>query len=888
VCGASAAADGARAAAHGSVVFLYARAITDAPLTFKPQAAARTPFTVVGVGASAGGLEAIEGLLAAVPADSELAFVVVQHLDPTHKTMLVEILQRATTMEVIEVHEQTVVEARRVYVIPPNHDLTIKDGSLRLAEPAGPRGLRLPVDVFLRSLAVELQRGAVAVILSGMGSDGTAGARSIKERGGLVLVQDPSVARFDSMPKSVIDAGLADIITTVEAMPKKILGALRRGPERAREPVLSDSYKDALAEIVQLLRAQLGHDFSLYKSTTLVRRIERRMGIHQLAAIADYLRLLQENPVEVHNLFKELLIGVTRFFRDPQSWEYLSKEVLPAMGAAHARGATLRAWVPGCSTGEEAFSLAIAFREQVLAGVVACRLQIFATDLDPDAIDRARRGTYPASIAADLSSERLARFFVADGESYRVRKEIRDMVIFAQQNVLTDPPFTRLDLLSCRNFLIYIEPELQRRLLPIFHYSLNPGGVLFLGSAETIGGHTHLFSPLSAKAKLYRRIEVTPRRGALVFSPASSGGSAVEAPLRRPVANIEHAADKLLLARHSPPAVLINDAGDILYCSGQTGRYLEPPAGKANWNILAMAREGLRLPLTRALSQLRQERGELALPGLKVASEAGERVIDLTATALDLPGPLFGLILVILHEAAVEAPARARKRPAAASEELVKARAEALALRSELQAMQEEQQSSHEEMMSANEELQSTNEELQSTNEELTTSREEMQSMNEELQTLNTELQTKIDELSRASDDMRNLLDSTDIATLFLDSALHVRRFTAQATRLIRLIPSDVGRPVTDITSAINYPELAADAREVLRALVFSERQVTTSDGRWFTAKIMPYRTLEDRIAGVVITFTDITVAKALEAELRRVNDEQTAAARGHREGGAA
>ena len=485
------------------------------PKTPSPQAS--VSFPIVGIGASAGGLEALEHFLGHVPAGSGMAFVIVQHLDPTHKGIMPELLQRATGMKVIQVKDRTRVQPDCVYVIPPNKDMSILHGVLHLLEPAAPRGLRLPIDFFLRSLAQDQQERSIGVILSGMGSDGTLGLRAIKEKAGVVLVQEPATAKFDGMPRSAIDAGLADIVAPVDELPGKIIAYLQRTPLLARpELALEDKTQSALEKAVILLRAHTGHDFSLYKRNTLYRRIERRMGIHQIDKIAAYVRYLQENSQELDLLFKELLIGVTSFFRDPAAWEQLREQALPALLASRPAGHALRAWVPGCSTGEEAYSLAIVFKEALeqVKPKGNFTLQVFATDLDRDAIDKARQGVFPDNIAADVSPERLSRFFSKEEHGYRVRKEIREMVIFAPQNLIMDPPFTKLDILSCRNLLIYLAPEMQKKLIPLFHYSLNPGGILFLGSAETIGGFTDLFAPLSGKSRIFRRTRVRPAAGA--------------------------------------------------------------------------------------------------------------------------------------------------------------------------------------------------------------------------------------------------------------------------------------------------------------------------------------------------------------------------------------
>jgi len=833
------------------------------------------PFPIVGLGASAGGLQALEEFIAQVRGDDGVSFVVVQHLDPDRKDMLAELLQRCTPLPVRVAGHRMTVAQNTVYVIPPNRDLSIEHGTLRLHMPTAPRGLRLPVDAFLRSLSQARRELAAAVILSGMGSDGALGVRAIKEHGGLVVVQDPASAKFDGMPRAALDTGLVDVVARPADMPLRISeyfahARLAVSPSRAR--VAAAPQAGAFDAISALLRERTGHDFSLYKKSTVYRRVERRMAIHQCDGIDDYVTFLRANPQELDLLFRELLIGVTAFFRDPPAWRCLQERVLPQMIAARPAGAQLRAWVAGCSTGEEAYSLAIAFREvaHAIDPHAPHAMHIFATDLDPDAIARARQGCYPANIAADVSPERLAAFFTEDGAGYRVSKSIREMVVFAPQNVVMDPPFTKLDVLSCRNVLIYLGPELQRRLVPLFHYCLNPGGVLLLGNAESVGRYTELFSPVEPKLRLFRRSQ-DPARSPDIEFPTRHPAPPPEPPMSAQddtaSVNLASLADQLLLQLFAPAAVLVDRRGDLLYVSGRTGNYLEPPAGKVNWNIHAMAREGLRAEISGALERALRDNERVVCRDLRVTGDGAAPSVDVTVHPIAEPAALAGTALVVFHEAAPgNPPAAVRGRRSAKVVDLERALTRA---QHELAAMREERQSSQEELRSANEELQSTNEELQSTNEELTTSKEEMQSLNEELQSVNAELQSKVDELSTTSNDMKNLLNSTDVATVFLDEAMRVRRFTTQATRLFKLIPGDIGRPLSDIVTDLVYPDLHADVEQVLSSLAFSEREIATADGRWYQVKIMPYRTLENVIDGVVITFNDVSRAKRLEAELR-------------------
>jgi chemotaxis methyl-accepting protein methylase len=835
-------------------------------------------FPIVGIGASAGGLEALDLFLRNVPADSGIAFVIVQHLEPTHKSSMVELLQRATAMKVLQVKDRTIVQPACVYVIPPNKEMSLLHGCLHLLDRIAPHGLRLPIDFFFRSLADDQQDRSVGVVLSGMGSDGTLGLRAIKEKGGVTFVQEPASAKCDGMPKSAADAGLADFVAPAEALPGKIIAYLQRAPLIAK-PALAHAGKarSAFEKILILLREETGHDFSLYKNTSVYRRIERRMGIHQVDKIATYVRFLQENPQEVRLLFKELLIGVTSFFRDSTPWEKLKTEVIPAILKDRTPSRALRAWVIGCATGEEAYSLAIVFKEALeqLKPTKNFSLQIFATDLDGDAIEKARAAVYPPNIAADVSPERLDRFFIQVEHGYQITKTIRDMVIFAPHNLIRDPPFTKIDFVSCRNLLIYLSPELQKRLLPLFHYSLNPGGVLLLGNSETIGEFTDYFVPLDDKARLYRRndfhLGTTPTEYPPAFVP---GLNARQPPkTQKPAVNLQSLADQLLLQKYSPAAVLVNDKGDILYISGRTGKYLEPAAGKVNWNIFAMARESMRYELNGLFQKALGQTDAVTLKNVAVRTNGDTQVVDITVQAIAEPEVLRGSVMVVFRD--VEAPPAAKvsdkaKRSSPAGTVLTRAEQELEQARHEVRLARDEMQIFQEEARSASEELQSTNEEMQSTNEELQSANEELQSTNEEMQTLNQELNVKAHDLSQLNNDMKNLLDSTELTTLFLDKALNVRLFTTGSNKIFRLVRGDVGRLITDIASDLFYSELADDAREVLRTLVSHEKEVTTRDGRWFLVRIMAYRTLENMIDGAVITFVDITDSKTLEAELRK------------------
>ncbi|MCX6276528.1 MAG: PAS domain-containing protein [Bacteroidetes bacterium] len=854
------------------------------PETVKEKAISKTDsnqFPIVGIGASAGGLEALELFFGNMLKDNGMAFVVIQHLDPNHVGIMPELLQRITSMKVFQATDRLKVKPNCVYVIPPNKSLSLLNGALHLFDPVESRGLRLPVDIFFRSLAEDMQEKSIGIILSGMGSDGSLGLKAIKEKNGIVLVQDPSTAKFDGMPRSATEAVIADIVAPAEELPAKLIAYLKFIPTVKTGPDIDIKNKSNLDKIITLIREQSGHDFSLYKKNTLFRRIERRKGVHQIDKIHNYVRFLQENPKEVEILFKELLIGVTSFFRDTAVWEMLKENVLPALLEELPDGHVLRAWVPGCSTGEEAYSLAMVFKEAMdkIKQHKNLTLQIFATDLDHEAIEKARKGFFASNIAADVSPDRMNRFFSEEAEGYRVNTVIREMVVFATQNAIKDPPFTKLDILSCRNMLIYMEPELQKKLMALFNYSLNPGGIMILGTAETLGIQNVGFKELEVKLKIFQRAATVPSTELVDFPSAfyhNRSGTPLKKTTTKVVENIQFFADQILLQRFAPASVLLNSAGDILYITGRTGKYLEPVAGKANWNIHAMAREGLRHELPGAFRKAMQNFGPIVLRNIKIGTNGGAHFVDVTIQRIENPHAIKGMIMVVFSDvpAVIENDLlnqKTGKRTSTGRQKELEI--ELQRSYEDLQSTREEMQTSQEELKSTNEELQSTNEELQSTNEELTTSKEEMQSLNEELQTVNCELQSKVSDFVRANDDMKNLLNSTEIATLFLDKELNIRRFTDQVTKIVKLRNTDIGRPFTDIVTDLQYSEIGRHALQVIKTLVFTETAAETHDRRWFNVRIMPYRTLDDRIDGLVMTFTDITEAKRLEAELKKANE---------------
>jgi two-component system CheB/CheR fusion protein len=841
----------------------------------------KKPFSIVGMGGSAGSLEAFDDFFQNMPGDTGLAFVLVSHLDPTHKGIMPELLQRVTTMKVQQVKDGMKVQPNHVYVIPPNKDMSIMHGTLQLLVPSMPRGQRLPIDFFFRHLALDQKERSIGIIFSGMGSDGTLGLKAIKEKLGMVMVQDANSAKYDGMPRSAINTGLVDFTAPSNELPAKLLGYANHFYKMARElPPAEMKTASAMQKISALIRAQTGNDFSLYKTSTVRRRIERRMNVHQINNINQYVRYLQENSNEIDLLFKELLIGVTNFFREPNAFAVLKDEVFPQLLKTKKRGDSIRIWVVGCSTGEEAYSIAIVLRECLddLKPNGNFKIQIYATDIDKDAIDMARQGTYPANITADVSAERLERFFTKEDDHYRIRKEIRDLIIFAPQNILTDPPFTRLDLLSCRNLLIYLNAETQKKLLPLFHYSLSPGGFLFLGSSESIGGSTDLFSPLDNKWKVFKRRETPITRNKLTEFPTSQRPFEVRtegivSTQKESNASVTEMAQTLILQTIAPPVVLINNKGDILYLTRRTGQYLEPPVGKANLNIYAMAREGLRLELGILIRKAMTEKMKATTKGLRVKTNGSEQVVNLTVSPLEEPEVMRGLMMVQFEDVetpALEAQSSKKKSKSASRLEAINSELEneLHSTKERLQTIVEEMETSQEELKSANEELQSITEELQSTNEERITSKEELQSLNEELTTLNAELQSKNEELSEVNNDMKNLLDCMQIPTIFLDNNLLIRRFTPYATKIANLIASDVGRPITDIVSNLGYEDLVRDVKDVLQTLVFKEIEVQTRDGAWYLMRIIPYRTANNVIDGVAITFADISDLKKVQGQM--------------------
>lgn len=862
-------------------------------------------FPIVGIGASAGGLKAFEDFFSGMPDHTEpgMAFVLVQHLAPDHKSILTELVRRYTRMQVFEVEDGMIVSPNCAYIIPPNRNMALINGSLQLLEPVPDRGPRLSIDFFFRSLALDQREKAIGIVLSGTGSDGSMGIRSIKGEGGMVMVQTPDSTEYDGMPRSAIETGLVDYQLPPAQMPAQLIayaGKVISKKEYPSPPGISTD--NALKKVFILLRTQTGHDFSQYKPSTIQRRIERRMAVHQIETMDGYVKYMQQTLPEVEALFRDLLIGVTCFFRDPLAFKALEEKVILQLCSGKGPGSAIRVWVPGCATGEEAYSIAILIKERLEELKRNNPVQIFATDIDSRAITTARTGLYPASIVADITPERLARYFVPeqDGGMYRIHKNIRDMLIFSEQDVVKDPPFSKIDLISCRNLLIYLDGDLQKKIIHMFHYALIPEGYLFLGSSETVGEFNDLFAVHDRKLKLYQRKEdilggyrmksdryipfVASMNSPHPHTPAKTIGLG-PLPLREMT-------EQGLLQHFEAVGVLVNGKGDILYLHGRTGMYLEPAQGVAGINnILSMARVGLRMKLATALQLAVNTNETVSSLGLRVKTNGHFITANLTirpvliGSGLTKETPLYLVVLEEVlsaaskksdqsdltgHEAAQEL--ETPSEPDSDTDSCVAALKQELQTKDEyLKTATEQLETSNEELKSSNEEMQSVNEELQSTNEELETSKEELQSVNEELSTVNAELQTKVVDLTQANNDMNNLLAGTGIGTVFVDYDLRILRFTPTATRIINLIKSDVGRPVGHIVSnLVGYDRLVADTKDVLSTLIPREVEVQSTTGVWYTMRIMPYRTLDNVIEGAVMTFVEISRLKQIEDELKR------------------
>ncbi|MDB6157236.1 MAG: torS, partial [Gammaproteobacteria bacterium] len=850
------------------------------------------PFPVVGIGASAGGVEALEAFFDGTRADSGMAFIVVQHLSPEHQSLMAEILSRHTSMPVIQIRDGMAIAANHVYVIAPGFTLTLQQGHLHLGEPVEKRGHRRPVDDFLRSLAEEQKERAIAVILSGTGTNGTAGAQAIKAAGGICIAQNPETAAFPGMPRSLIHAGYADQVLAPRDIPA-VLQKYASHPYLGPEPDGLDGEESLerdrthLREVLAILRTRTRHDFSGYRKPTLLRRIQRRMGLSEVPTIGEYASVLRETPAEVAALSNDLMINVTGFFRDPEAWEALRAAVIAPLVASQKDDQPIRAWVTACASGEEPYSLAMLIAEEARAQgrLDNLEVKIFATDTADKSLALARAGVYPGGIEGDLSPERLERFFDKDEYTYRIKKDIRDMVVFAPQDVLRDPPFSRVDLCTCRNLLIYLEPETQRRVISLLHFSLRDGGYMFLGNTETFGGSEHLFELVSKRWRIYRRTGTAQHRFAEVPSFASFAVRAPDDTVRmletptlaasRPSATLM--LQRALLERYGPPTVVVDRTDQIMYFHGATDAFLQHPVGEPTRDLLQLVRPSLRMAVRSALRTATRENQPSQAQAEMGEPPGSSRTVEVTAEpVIQGKSPEYFMVSFRVvsgpgaqsqlagSDAAGQAVLRAQPEESPVGEAV----AEIRTLRRELQNTIEAFEATSEELKASNEEATSINEELQSSNEELETGKEELQSVNEELTTVNSQLQTKIAQLEATTNDLANLLSSTDIAVVFLDSDFRVRRFTPAVSDLLELIESDIGRRITDLAQKFTDGNLLVDAHSVLQRLVPVEREVRSHSGRWYLRRTLPYRTAENRIEGVVITFVDVGARKRAEQEI--------------------
>ena len=861
-------------------------------------------FHIVGIGASAGGLRAFEEFFKGIPvkADINMAFVLVQHLAPDHKSILAELISRYTSMPVFEVEDGMKVQANCIYIIPPKFDMAFCNGTLELLDPIAPHGQRLPIDFFFHSLAHDQQERSIGLVFSGTGSDGTLGIRAIKGVGGMVMVQSPETAEFDGMIKSAIATRMVDYQLSPADMGVQLIAYVKHIYNKMpRRSIINESYNNsALKKIFVLLRNHTSHNFSQYKLSTINRRIERRLAVHQIKDINNYVLFLQRTPKEIDALFYDLLIGVTHFFRDAQAFMDLEKHVIPQLFADASADNLIRVWCVGCSTGEEAYSVAILLREHMERIKKDYKVQLFATDIDNRAITTARTGCYPASVAKDISPERLQRFFSVenDGNVYRIHKVIRDMLIFSKQDVIKDPPFSKLDLLCCRNLLIYLNMELQEKLISLFHYALRPGGVLMLGTSEGVGKAHAMFEVMNRKQKLFQRKDNNFGMAQLAYHdyvsiPHNKKINIDKQPIPSSHTSLRELTERTLINKLAPASVLFKANGDILYLHGKSGAFLELLPGEVIINnVLKMAKEGLRYQLKEALHIAVNTKDIVRCSNLKVKNNDHFQHFNMTLCPVIVDASLsldLYLYLMLMEDQPSEQeainpnktkPAKSKTVNSNDSEQVLRIKELQGELRSkneylqvteeQLETANEELKSSNEEMQSINEELQSTNEELETSNEELETSKEELQSINEELGTVNSELQTKVLDLSIANNDMNNLLAGTRIATIFVDQRLRILRFTPTAHIIINLLASDVGRPVGHIASnLIGYKSLVSDIQSVLDTLNSKKIEVQTVNNDWYAMNMQPYRTLDNIIEGAVISFIDITKVKKIQLELQ-------------------
>lgn len=837
-------------------------------------------FFVVGIGASAGGIKALSDFFANVPRDSGMAYVVILHLSAQHESNLPALIQTKTSMPVSQVTESVEVEPNHVYVIPPSKYLVMMDGMIRLAEPERPKGAHTSIDLFFRTMAKAYGKDAIAIVLSGTGADGTLGLGQIKEEGGFVIAQDPAEAEYDDMPRSAINTSRVDLILPVAEMPARLV-ALRDGAERLQllergeeEAGFTDQDDPALRELLTILRVGTGNDFSHYKRPTLMRRIRRRMQVHELIDLSAYVAFVREHPDEVAALMRDLLITVTNFFRDHEAFEALGKGVVPALFAGKGSADQVRVWSAGCAGGEEAYSLAMILAEYVEGITDRPTIQIFATDIDERTIAEGRECVYPRTIDLDVSPERLRKFFIKEDSHYRIKKALRETVLFATHNITRDPPFSRLDLISCRNLLIYLNREMQERVLEVFHFALRPGGYLFLGSSESADATPGQFVVIDKKNRIYQRssrVSVVRTASGLLAAkwPIKIPDTSTAAELRSPGQLHEEVVERL-----APPSVLIDDDYNIIHTSAHAGRYMQVSGGEPSHNLLRLAHPDLRLDLRSALLELKMRETDGVIESRRLSIKLDGQTRSVTMTVRSVPPSLrpdSGSFLVTFDETTDVMPIGAPQAESKSGGSEVAGRLERELQRTkdQLRVTIEQYETSTEELRASNEELQAINEELRSATEELETSKEELQSVNEELTTVNQEYKEKIDEVGRANSDLQNLMASTDIGIVFLDRGLQIKRYTPPIQQLFNITSTDVGRPLQHFTHNLEYDSIVQDADDSLRTLRSIEREVRSTEGRWYLARVRPYRTMEDRIDGVVFTFVDITERKASEEQLR-------------------
>ncbi|MEX2302742.1 MAG: chemotaxis protein CheB [Bryobacterales bacterium] len=840
---------------------------------------------IVGIGASAGGLEAFTQLLGALPSDTGMAFAMVSHLSQTHKSMLTELLAKTTSMTVSQVNETTPVRANCVYVIPPNMNLSIRDGLIEVSPLPLDRRAPMAIDFFFRSLALNRKSGAIGVLLSGTGTDGTLGLTAIKAEGGITFAQDEASARYADMPRSAAYAGSADFVLSPEQIAIEITRIARHpyvSRTHAEPTVVEDTPQDGLSQIFGLIRGATGVDFSFYKPTTIKRRVARRMLLQKIERLDGYLTFLETNSAELEALYQDLLISVTSFFRDEEAFQFLQQDVIPKLVAERPADVPIRAWVPGCATGEEAYSIAICFLEALGGYGPNPRLEVFATDVSQGAVKRAREGFYSENIAIDVSAERLRRFFAKTEGGFQVSKQVRDVCVFAPQNLVKDPPFSRLDLVSCRNVLIYLGTAPQRRVLTTFHYALKPGGFLMLGASETTSAAGELFEQLTKKHRIFVKLPASVHWQFVL--PQTDVGSGTRRLPNGPGRDAQQApdvgkeADRVVLTRYSLPGVVVNSAFEIMQFRGHTSAYLEPSPGEASLNLFRMARRGLVIDLRAAVYQARKSGSAARREGVEFGVNGGIRSVDLEVIPLGSGNPAEICYLILFDDVT----ARAKPAPQSAPEpggrgkggargahkEIQALRKELAATQEDLHSIIEEQEASNEELQSANEEVLSANEELQSTNEEMETAREELQATNEELTTVNEELQNRITELSLANNDLQNLIAASDVGMVMVSHDLHIRRITPTAQSVLNLIPADVGRPLSHIKTDLKLADLESLIAEVIDTIVPIERQIQDLRGNWYSMRIRPYRTENQKIDGAVLILVDIdTVKRGQEAE---------------------